>query len=155
MAKATPIKRLEPGGPLDDNARKILLARLADVLEWLPRARTPTDVAGFHDLRIAVKRLRYGLEFLRPALGKKKMKPYLTSMRRLQDALGEVTDVDAYVRRLKASEAGMPDDAAREGLRSLVARLEAERERRYAEAIQYLDELRDEAIWSDLIRELQ
>lgn len=45
-----------------------------------------------HELRKAIKNLRYGVEFLAPVLGRKKVKRFLKPTRELQELLGHVND---------------------------------------------------------------
>ncbi|MBV8455383.1 MAG: CHAD domain-containing protein [Acetobacteraceae bacterium] len=45
-----------------------------------------------HELRKAIKNLRYGVEFLAPVLGRKKVKRFLKPARELQELLGHVND---------------------------------------------------------------
>ena len=46
-----------------------------------------------HDLRIALKKLRYAAEFFAPLFNKKTLKPILTSAKNLQNDLGHLNDV--------------------------------------------------------------
>lgn len=154
MARAGRVLGLSAAMPLSESARRILLGRVADVLEWLPRARDAAGTEPVHDLRIAVRRLRYGLEFLGMALDSRRMKPRLKRVRALQETLGQVTDRDAFARRLDALGDSMPSDKAREGLEGLRQRLESEREQCCARAREEFNRLEDEAFWPDLIRDL-
>jgi triphosphatase len=45
-----------------------------------------------HELRKAIKNLRYGVEFLAPVLGRKQVKRFLKPARELQELLGQVND---------------------------------------------------------------
>lgn len=154
MAKATPIRGLAPDMPLAECARKILLGRLADVLEWLAPACDTGAPRAVHDLRIAVKRLRYGLEFLGPVISAKRTGPYLERVRALQDCLGQLTDADAFMRRLEAARSSMGTASVHDGLTGLLRRLDEERARRYEAVMEELRRLRDDNVWPDLIRDL-
>jgi inorganic triphosphatase YgiF len=46
-----------------------------------------------HAVRIALKKLRYACEFFESLYSKKAVKPYLTSLKQMQDRLGHVNDV--------------------------------------------------------------
>jgi CHAD domain-containing protein len=62
-----------------------------------------------HALRIRVKRLRYSCEFFAPAFPARRVTPYITALKALQDVLGELNDV-AVGRRLlglAGDEAGL------------------------------------------------
>ena len=50
-------------------------------------------VAERHDLRIALKKLRYAVEFFSPLFDKRAVKPFLKSLKTLQDDLGHMNDV--------------------------------------------------------------
>lgn len=127
------------------------MARLGDVRAFLPCATDEADTRGLHDLRIAVKRLRYALEFLGPAWGKR-LRDDLARAEELQEALGQVTDCDAFIRRLCALEGAMANAEEREGLGGLVARAEAMRHERYQNAKDLLARLDAEDAWGGLER---
>uniref|UniRef100_UPI003BA9715C CYTH and CHAD domain-containing protein n=1 Tax=Stappia sp. TaxID=1870903 RepID=UPI003BA9715C len=46
-----------------------------------------------HDMRKALKKLRYTLEFFRPVFDRKTLKPFLSRLKRLQDVFGYLNDV--------------------------------------------------------------
>ncbi len=52
-----------------------------------------------HKLRIALKKLRYAVEFFGTLYPKKKLNPYVKSLRKLQDDMGRANDI-AVMRRL-------------------------------------------------------
>lgn len=66
------------------------------------RQREARDLvpAHLHALRIAFKRLRYGLEFFAPLLPRKAVAHYLPALTRTQNALGFIHDVDVARERL-------------------------------------------------------
>ena len=74
---------------LDRKARKLALPALSGP----PAAR--------HDLRIALKKLRYASEFFRSLYGTKDAKRYLRRLSLLQDLLGSQNDIDTAERLLQ------------------------------------------------------
>ncbi len=56
------------------------------------------SVEARHELRIAVKKARYGLEFLNTLLPEKRAQRWTSSLKRLQDSLGHLNDVDVAER---------------------------------------------------------
>ncbi len=58
---------------------------------WSGKANPPDD-AVWHRLRIALKRLRYGLEFFAPLLPRKRLRRYLVGLTAIQDLLGKFND---------------------------------------------------------------
>ncbi len=101
--KARKVKRLDPDGPLDANARRIVAVRLAELRSFGPLAVDPDEVKALHDMRIAAKRLRYVLETTRPAFGRPAADG-ARAARRLQDLLGEIHDCDVMLPRVRAHE---------------------------------------------------
>lgn len=62
-----------------------------------------------HALRIALKRLRYGIEFFAPLMPRKAVTRYRKAIVRAQDALGFINDVDVANSTLKAWAKVDPD----------------------------------------------
>jgi len=80
--------------PLDgDAARCLALERLEEAHELHRRALRTESAAPWHELRIGLKRFRYTLELLAPSLHAK----WIPSLKRVQDLLGDVHDLDMLV----------------------------------------------------------
>jgi hypothetical protein len=164
--KAHKVKGLDPGGPLHENAARIIDVRAREVHSFSPAVLDPGNVEALHDMRIAAKRLRYVLELTTPVFGEPAAKAAKRA-KRLQDLLGEIHDcdetvprVERHIARLRLEDAatlregageGAPDldpEAAREapnrlryrGLEALVAYLRARREVLYAHFLREWDE---------------
>jgi triphosphatase len=65
-----------------------------------------------HDLRKALKKLRYGVDFFGPLFPGKRVKPFLKRLKALQEAFGALNDVAAAESALTGVEAPARDDAA-------------------------------------------
>lgn len=78
------------------------LDRLSKRVRRRLRAAETPDGAPLHALRIALKRLRYAIDFLAPLLPTKATARYQKALVRAQDALGFVNDVDVARARLAA-----------------------------------------------------
>ena len=78
--------------PLRELADHLLAKRHRHVLK---RGKDFKDlpIAERHELRIAVKKLRYTTEFFRELYPAKRAKPYLAALRDLQESLGHLNDV--------------------------------------------------------------
>ncbi len=153
MARPTPVTGLDPRGTLTENASRIIRFRLSDVLALTARVRDPEDAGGLHDLRIAVKRLRYALEFLGPAYDGP-VKKALAKTVELQESLGRVTDCDAFLRRLGAYDP-LLEGEEREGLESLIERVRRARGESYIEAVALVARAESEGLWSKLLRAVE
>jgi CHAD domain-containing protein len=97
---------------LDEFARSVLDKR-HDKVAKRGRKLGSLDERRLHRLRIAIKKLRYAADFLRPAFASPLAKPYIEATARLQGALGALNDraVAAYVLADLATAARPSEDA--------------------------------------------
>lgn len=93
-------------------AREVLGKRLRKVRATAAEAEKLTT-AERHDLRIAVKKLRYGLEFMNTLLPAKRTGRLNTVLRHLQDSLGHLNDLDVAERTLAAVMNAVPGRTVR------------------------------------------
>jgi CHAD domain len=96
--KAKRVKKLDPAGPLAENAARIVRVRLRELRSFAPAALDPDASRDQHDMRIAAKRLRYVLEATEFCFGSAGR----TARRRardLQGVLGELHDCDVMLPR--------------------------------------------------------
>jgi hypothetical protein len=99
--KARRVKKLDPDGPLVENAARILRARLRELRSFVPDALQPDAVEEQHDMRIAAKRLRYVLEVTEFCFGQ----PAVSARRRardLQGLLGDIHDCDVMIPEVRS-----------------------------------------------------
>ena len=96
VVKARQVKGLKPDGWLAENARRIVLVRLDELLSFGEASRDPERVTELHDMRIAAKRLRYVLEIHEPLFGFTAGRAART-VRDLQDLLGQIHDCDEMI----------------------------------------------------------
>jgi CHAD domain-containing protein len=94
--KARKVKGVHAEGWLAENARRIVLVRLDELVSFADAARNPKRVRQLHDMRIAAKRLRYLLELHEPVFGPNARRAAKT-VRDLQDLLGEIHDCDVMI----------------------------------------------------------
>jgi CHAD domain-containing protein len=116
--KARKVKGLDPDGPLDENVRRIIDVRTAEVRSFSPAVLEPHNVSALHDMRIAAKRLRYILELIAPVLGEEAAQRAKLA-KKLQDLLGEIHDcdesiprVERHIARLRSEDAATLREAA-------------------------------------------
>jgi CHAD domain-containing protein len=119
-AKASPWKSgADPREPMAGFAPRALdrlqrrLIEVADEIDWRDPARR-------HRLRIRVKRLRYGCECFAAAWPESTMLPFLKKLRRLQEILGAMNDIQVQRRLLRdlARGSGPAAAAAQAALRA-------------------------------------
>lgn len=119
--------------PLGELAFGAVTTRLAAAYEHVPAALAPEASAEQHAMRIAVKKLRYAVEDLRPCFDDR-YDALLETLVRFQDELGELHDCDvflAHVRDVLRSPEPRVAGVSRRGLADVVADLEARRARRF------------------------
>ncbi|MGE4064099.1 MAG: CHAD domain-containing protein [Rhodospirillaceae bacterium] len=80
-------------------ARDVLNKRLRKIRDVAARA-DKLSVPERHELRISVKKLRYGLEFLASVLPEKRAQRTNALLKRLQDSLGHLNDLDVAARTI-------------------------------------------------------
>ena len=117
--KARKVKRLDPAGSFADNARRIVAVRAQEVLGIAARAQDPAQATALHDLRIAVKRLRYVLDLTGPPEVVKQLKG-------LQDLLGELHDCDVQLPVIRSLARELPRREA-VGVRTVAVQLATRR----------------------------
>ncbi len=98
--KARKVKGLDPDGPFEQNARRIVEVRLKELTSLASQALEPEAKEELHDARIAAKRLRYVLELAGPAFGRPAANGARVA-RGLQDLLGEIHDCDVMLPRVR------------------------------------------------------
>lgn len=113
--RARAVEGLDPDGPFREGAARIVAVRLAELRELAPAALEPAASTAQHDLRIAAKRLRYGLEVAAPCLdGAEEAERLRSRAKDLQSVLGDLHDCDVMLPRA-------------DGIGSLVTLLEGRR----------------------------
>jgi CHAD domain-containing protein len=122
MSQPTPVRGLGPATRLDEAARRILAARLADVRHPEAGLSGEFSMKGVHDMRVATRRLRAALQVFRPAGRLKKVE---RQVKQLQDALGEVRDLHVQQDWLAQAMRQQPSKH-RAGLKALHARRQAQ-----------------------------
>ena len=80
---------------LDISAKRFAVRTLDRAHQKTRKVGRKTRLAApqsFHDLRIALKNMRYGVQIFRGLYAKPVRKPYMASMAAMQDALGDLSD---------------------------------------------------------------
>ena len=108
--------------PVDSDAAKCLaLERLQEAKELHRRAMRTENPAPWHALRIGVKRFRYTVESLLPTAHAE----WSESLKRVQDALGNIHDLDVLAETIKSAQSEI-EDAAESGWEQRIAAVREE-----------------------------
>ena len=123
MAKARPIKGLNPHAPTGQNARIIAKVRLEELYSWKKYIDNPYRVRELHNLRIAAKRLRYTFEVFEEVLPGAS-RPIVKELEQIQEELGAIHDSDVMIAMLRlclgSQESGTISDTAKRKEKPLV-----------------------------------
>lgn len=95
---------------LEKTARQALKRRWKAVQAYGDRLDDLSETER-HDMRKALKGLRYGLDFFGPLYPGKRLKPWLAALKRLQDVFGSLNDV-AMAERLASGLDDLPPQGA-------------------------------------------
>lgn len=101
-AKKWEIPRLASEKKFRQASCRILSHRLFTVLEWIVTFKHDRADEDIHQLRIAIRRLRYPLETMISQFDRKVMQTFIEELNDLQDAAGAARDVDVLAVRLRA-----------------------------------------------------
>jgi hypothetical protein len=96
MARAWPVRKLNPKATLAENARIILRVRIAEFFSYAPIVTDERQTEALHNLRIAAKRLRYTLELFRTVFGDEGERQ-IECVREIQELLGQLHDHDVRI----------------------------------------------------------
>ena len=113
MSRAWPVKNLDPDAPVEENARKVLAVRIAELYAYEPAVDEPAWSHELHAMRIAAKRLRYTLELFAPHF-EEPGQLQIDRIKQVQEALGVLHDRDVEIEMVGAElAAAMADEADR------------------------------------------
>jgi CHAD domain-containing protein len=119
-------------------ARRLLAPRLREVFACRRLIKDENDAEGLHNLRIAVKKLRYAIETLDFAAGEH-VKENLKFFKKLQTVLGELHDRDVFLeitqQRLDKLQKQSFTDHLLNGYQPILAKIRMQRQDFYAEYI--------------------
>ena len=88
------IKELSPNITFGDSSKVVLLNRLNNLLNSVDLFFKEDSVENLHDVRIALRRLRYNMELFIDCFDKKKFSAFYKKIEALQDQSGMLRDLD-------------------------------------------------------------
>lgn len=135
------LQQLRPKGKLGGHRlRGRLVADLENLEARLLDAQRDPSASPMHELRKTVKRFRYALELLAPAMPTE-IEEILGALTPLQETLGTLHDAD--VRLELADDHG---DASTQGTDAVLKRLRADRDRQAQDTLRALESWEEEAV---------
>lgn len=135
------LQQLRPKGKLGGHRlRGRLVADLENLEARLLDAQRDPSASPMHELRKTVKRFRYALELLAPAMPTE-IEEILGALTPLQETLGTLHDTD--VRLELADDHG---DASTQGTDAVLKRLRADRDRQAQDTLRALESWEEEAV---------
>lgn len=96
MARPKRVPGIDPDKRIAPNARRIFRVRIEEVYAFEPFIADPANVTELHDIRIALKRLRYLLEIFDVGF-EADLTTHLEQVKELQDLLGDIHDCDVQI----------------------------------------------------------
>lgn len=131
MAKPTELAGLGGPTPLGDASLALVLARLFDVRRREPALLAGRDPDAVHDLRVATRRLRAAIRLF----GKKALRHTDVQVERLQDALGEVRDLQLLRAWLERARVPSRERPALDEIDGALAQRQDQADRRLSRAL--------------------
>lgn len=135
--------------------------RIASAMSYHRFIRNPEAVTELHDLRKAMKRLRYTLEILGP-LYDGALDPFIRRTKKIQDLLGSLHDSNVWIdllpgflreeraRTVRYYGHSRPFGTIRPGIEALLERKKSLREKEYGLFLEEWDALTAEGFWEGL-----
>ncbi len=137
-----------------DVAKKHVKARVNKVKKTALSLQDETQVSGHHQMRIAVKKLRYTIETfskLYPGMLREEIK----NLKRLQDLLGEIHDCDVWLDYIPNFEKKLVKkksfDDLEEGIRCFKADIEKRRAELFSQTLTYYETLEKDDFFKKLL----
>jgi len=144
-----------------EQAYQTIAVRLEEMLAYEIYVSQPENVEQLHAMRIAAKRLRYTMEVFEPLFGDD-LKPFIRSVRLIQDHLGEIHDADVWAdflprfldREQKRTSDfcgfAAPARRLRRGVEAIAGERKAFREQRHRDFVRDWRQIGRDDLWSKL-----
>jgi CHAD domain-containing protein len=94
MKRKWEIEKLKDSKQFKKSANTILESRFKSLLGYIDKYFKELSVESLHDVRIALRRVRYSMELFIVCYDKKKFLKFYNVIQKLQDSSGKVRDVD-------------------------------------------------------------
>jgi CHAD domain-containing protein len=125
VARAREVPGFDCDEPFGAAAARVVEVRAAEVFAHSDGVLDIGQIERLHDMRVATRRLRAGLEVFDSSFPRKRHRKALKRVKKLADALGERRDRDVAIEALEGMLDGTPE-ADRPGIEVLIGRLREE-----------------------------
>ena len=96
------VKNLSPGITMKEAAQKVLPNRIKNLNSTIKEYLENETPENLHQVRIAVRRLRYNMDIFISCFVKKKFLIFYNSIVKIQDATGNIRDSDILISNIKS-----------------------------------------------------
>lgn len=94
------IEKLKYSKQLKRSADIILKTRIEGLLKFIEKYLKNSSIENLHDVRIAIRRIRYSMELFIICYNRKIFTKFYNKIQKLQDASGTVRDVDISIENI-------------------------------------------------------
>lgn len=143
MAKAWEVVGLGPDVPLERSARLVLDTRFREMMSYREGTILGEDIEQLHSMRVGSRRLRSAMKNFRRCFDRDMFRHHDGRLREIAASLGTVRDLDVRIVWLEA-ELARARLAERAGVRLLLDRARADRERARGPMVELLERLATE-----------
>lgn len=102
MKRKWEIEKLKDSKQLKKTANIVLKNRIESLLIYIDKYFEELSVASLHDVRIALRRVRYSMELFIVCYNKKIFLKFYSNIQSLQDSSGSVRDVDISLENINS-----------------------------------------------------
>lgn len=96
------INKLRKSKQLSRIANIVLSFRIKNLLCYVQKYQTTKDIEDLHDVRIALRRVRYNMEIFYVCFNKTFFMKLYSAIEKLQDLSGELRDLDVFIEKINS-----------------------------------------------------
>ena len=135
---------------LEDRVRDNMVKRLDKVAVSQKALQYPEDTVLLHKMRIALKKLRYCLEFY-SQYKEDDLSDFIDKIKYFQDITGQIHDLDQWPARIKSLESHVSNEEINYGVKFLEESIFESRDCLFENLVKDWGNLIDDNFWNDLI----
>ena len=128
MAKALEVLGVSATTPLNECARRIIVARMTEMMSFKSGSIDGEDAEFVHDIRVASRRLRAAMQNFAACFPKDEFRKHLRRVESVTRTVGAVRDLDVLIKRFETDVEGLSEDE-QGGVRRLLQDLRVRRDK--------------------------